>query len=297
MDTELNDTDGQQQQQLQQMDTAAYQQQQQQPQALNSWEDNLLDEYEQEIDKNLNDQLHNEKDQLNQKLFQSFQNSACAVAQMFKDKQQQQQQQNLNQWQSFQNAAGSITYLYKDSLDACKCNYDLGIQIGQQRKLKELINWLRNNKKNNPNKRRNYIRKDELLSFLIGKQLSTSSSAANILNNRLRQQQQQQQQLNNRQTLNNLTSTHSDLATFREALIMHNRTSNHTHSHQHHNNHHHHHQQSLLLNTSHQQQQQHTNCDDLDCFFCEQIATHIEHKRSSSNLDMDSPTRKRSRFY
>ena len=51
------------------------------------------------------------------------------------------------------------------------------------------------------------------------------------------------------------------------------------------------------------------NCDDLDCFFCEQIATHIEHKRSASssssggnggglnNLDMESPTRKRGRFY
>jgi hypothetical protein len=41
----------------------------------------------------------------------------------------------------------------------------------------------------------------------------------------------------------------------------------------------------------------HQNCDDLDCFFCEQIATHIEHKRSATNTDLDSPTRKRSRFY
>ncbi len=48
-----------------------------------------------------------------------------------------------------------------------------------------------------------------------------------------------------------------------------------------------------------QQQQQNANhtCDDLDCFFCEQIATHIEHKRSASNMDIDSPTRKRGRFY
>jgi hypothetical protein len=43
------------------------------------------------------------------------------------------------------------------------------------------------------------------------------------------------------------------------------------------------------------------NCDDLDCFFCEQIATHIEHKRSAANsninFDMgESPTRKRGRF-
>jgi hypothetical protein len=53
---------------------------------------------------------------------------------------------------------------------------------------------------------------------------------------------------------------------------------------QYHQNHHHHHNQQ--------------QCDDLDCFFCEQIATHIEHKRSSSSMfDMESPTRKRSRFY
>jgi hypothetical protein len=63
----------------------------------------------------------------------------------------------------------------------------------------------------------------------------------------------------------------------------------------------HHHQQipsPFLAQHQHQQHSANHTCDDLDCFFCEQIATHIEHKRSAASaMDMDSPTRKRGRFY
>ena len=60
------------------------------------------------------------------------------------------------------------------------------------------------------------------------------------------------------------------------------------------NNNNNQHQHQITTTTSHQN----NNCDDLDCFFCEQIATHIDHKRSANNTDLDSPTRsKRSRFY
>ena len=82
----------------------------------------------------------------------------------------------------------------------------------------------------------------------------------------------------------------------------HHQNTNNSHSiNQNHHQHHHHHQQ--------QQQQQllppgtiGSTCDDLDCFFCEQIATHIEHKRSAANSNInfemgESPTRKRGRFY
>lgn len=85
--------------------------------------------------------------------------------------------------------------------------------------------------------------------------------------------------------------------------------NNNQHTHFHHN--HNHNQSSHLNNNHHILHQTPTtqplpppgstlNCDDLDCFFCEQIATHIEHKRSaqnSINFDMESPTRKRGRFY
>ena len=132
---------------------------------INSYEDDaaILDQYELDLEKNLQESLIMEKEQHNQRLFQSFQTSACAVAQMFKDKSSAQQQSVLSSWESFQNSAGAITVLYKDSLEACRVHMDLGIHLGQQRKLKDLINWIKKKKKRS-------IRKDELISFLIGKQ-------------------------------------------------------------------------------------------------------------------------------
>ena len=78
----------------------------------NSWEDDVLDQYENETEKSINENFQLEKEQATQKLFQSFQNSACAVAQMFKDKTQPPQ----TPWQSFQNSAGAITVLYKGNV-------------------------------------------------------------------------------------------------------------------------------------------------------------------------------------
>ena len=74
-----------------------------------------LDQYESEMDRTINDNLLNEKEQSNQKLFQSFQTSACAVAQMFKDSTTNNTSSTpqVSSWQSFQNAAGAITVLYK----------------------------------------------------------------------------------------------------------------------------------------------------------------------------------------
>jgi hypothetical protein len=92
-------------------------------------DDNLiLEQYEKDIDKGINDNIKNEKEQYYQRLFQSFQTSACTVAQMFKDKtstnstclnttntstQNSTNVPQLTPWQSFQNSAGAITSLYK----------------------------------------------------------------------------------------------------------------------------------------------------------------------------------------
>lgn len=78
----------------------------------------FLEQYEYDMDKVLNDNVLAEKEQINQRLFQLFQTSACAVAQMFKDKSTATQtsaspQAQLTAWQSFQNSAGAITVLYK----------------------------------------------------------------------------------------------------------------------------------------------------------------------------------------
>ena len=77
-------------------------------------------------------------------------------------------------------------------------------------------------------------------------------------------------------------------------------TNSHSNVQHHHQHQHQHHQQQLLASGTIVGST--LNCDDLDCFFCEQIATHIEHKRSAANSNMnfdmgESPTRKRGRFY
>lgn len=289
---------------------------------INSYEDDsaALDAYELELERNLQDNLLLDKERHNQRLFQSFQKSACNVAQMFKDKPKQ-GQNAMSSWESFQNAAGAITVLYKESLEACRVHMELGVHLGQQKKLKDIISWIKKKKKRS-------IRKEELVSFLIGKQYptqnqmfgnpfksiahrggntlvssnascATSSAAANTV----QQQPNANPQLNLIGDNSNGSSeveTNSDLATFREALIMHNRSrdvptipSLSIHHPPTHHNHHHHHPTN---NTNNNATPNETNCDDLDCFFCTQIATHIEH-RKRANFDLDSPTRKRGRFH
>ena len=49
-------------------------------------EDALIDQYEHEVEKLIDENLLLEREQANQRLFQSFQTSACAVVQMFKDR-------------------------------------------------------------------------------------------------------------------------------------------------------------------------------------------------------------------
>jgi hypothetical protein len=85
-----------------------------------TWEDDLLDRYERELDKNINENLQTEKEQSCQRLFQSFQTSACAAVQMFKEKSQQ-AQVSPSSWQSFQNSAGAITVLYKGKIRIANC--------------------------------------------------------------------------------------------------------------------------------------------------------------------------------
>jgi hypothetical protein len=125
----------------------SYQRQQQYTSYLTADEhDNaLLDKYEYDMSKHIQENYLSDKEQASQKLFQSFQTSACAVTQMFKDntvaattttttttttasisnatstlesddvnnKQPKAQSPQLTQWQSFQNSAGAITVLYK----------------------------------------------------------------------------------------------------------------------------------------------------------------------------------------
>ncbi|KAB5554270.1 hypothetical protein PHYPO_G00048400 [Pangasianodon hypophthalmus] len=100
-----------------------------------------------------------EVDQNREKLWHMFQNSATAVAQLYKDRVCH--QQGLSLWAPFQNAATAVTNLYKESVDAHQRSYELGIQTGQQRRNKEVLAWVK--------KRRRTIRREDLISFLCGK--------------------------------------------------------------------------------------------------------------------------------
>ncbi|XP_052405792.1 HUWE1-associated protein modifying stress responses [Carassius gibelio] len=100
-----------------------------------------------------------EEDQNQEKLWHLFQNSATAVAQLYKDRVCH--QQGLSLWSQFQNAATAVTNLYKESVDAHKRSFDLGIQIGHQRRHKDVLAWVK--------KRRRTIRREDLISFLCGK--------------------------------------------------------------------------------------------------------------------------------
>ncbi|KAI4539528.1 hypothetical protein MG293_009923 [Ovis ammon polii] len=71
------------------------------------------------------------------------------------------QQPGLSLWVPFQNAATAATNLYKESGDTQQRSFDIGIQIGYQRRSKNVLAWVKT--------RRRTIRREDLISFLCGK--------------------------------------------------------------------------------------------------------------------------------
>ncbi|XP_004405964.1 PREDICTED: UPF0472 protein C16orf72 isoform X1 [Odobenus rosmarus divergens] len=94
-----------------------------------------------------------------QRLWHLFQTSATAVAQLYKDSGCQQPE--LSMWDPFQNAAMAVTSLYKESGDAHQRSFDLGVQVGYQRRIKDVLEWVK--------KGRSTILREDLISFLCGK--------------------------------------------------------------------------------------------------------------------------------
>ena len=94
-----------------------------------------------------------------QMLWHLFQTSATAVAQLYKDAGCQ--QPGLSMWDPFQNAAMAVTSLYKESGHAHQRSFDLGIQVGHQRRIKDVLEWVK--------KGRSIILREDLISFLCGK--------------------------------------------------------------------------------------------------------------------------------
>ncbi|XP_044091190.1 UPF0472 protein C16orf72 [Neovison vison] len=94
-----------------------------------------------------------------QRLWHLFQISATAVAQLYKDAGCQ--QPDLSIWDPFQNAAMAVTSLYKESGDAHQRSFDLGVRVGYQRRIRDVLEWVK--------KGRSTILREDLISFLCGK--------------------------------------------------------------------------------------------------------------------------------
>ncbi|XP_063063566.1 HUWE1-associated protein modifying stress responses [Engraulis encrasicolus] len=97
-----------------------------------------------------------EEEDAERRLWHLFQNSATAVAQLYKERVCP-HHQSVALWVPFQNAATAVTDLYKESMSA----YESGVQSGLQRRRQEVLSWV--------TKRRRMIRREELISFLCGK--------------------------------------------------------------------------------------------------------------------------------
>jgi len=105
----------------------------------------------------LEGQFTTERDASSHKLWLAFQNSAAAIAQLYQDR-----HQGVSLWSPFQNAAGSVTSLYKECMDSHKKISELGLQLGTQRRNKELLAWLKKRK-------RSHIRREDVIAFLCGR--------------------------------------------------------------------------------------------------------------------------------
>ncbi|XP_019509142.1 PREDICTED: UPF0472 protein C16orf72 [Hipposideros armiger] len=131
---------------------------------FSKWERQCLAEAEQEeqLPPELQDEAAAEAAGLKseqQRLWHLFQISATAVAQLYKDSGCPQPE--LSMWDPFQSAAMAVTSLYKESGDAHQRSFDLGVQVGYQRRIKDVLAWVK--------KGRSTILREDLISFLCGK--------------------------------------------------------------------------------------------------------------------------------
>ncbi|XP_015245008.1 PREDICTED: UPF0472 protein C16orf72 homolog [Cyprinodon variegatus] len=164
---------------------------------FSKWERQCLAEAEQD---NPNEE---EREQSQQKMWHLFQNSATAVAQLYKDRVCQ--QQGLSLWVPFQNAATTVTNLYKESVEAHQRSYDLGVHLGHQRRNKEVIAWVK--------KRRRTIRREDLISFLCGKVPPPRTARAPPIVTMVSASRPSPPEADN--------SVEADLQPFREAIALH----------------------------------------------------------------------------
>ncbi|XP_012862864.1 UPF0472 protein C16orf72 [Echinops telfairi] len=100
-------------------------------------------------------------------LWHHFQKSATAVAQLYQEPGWQ-VEAGVSPWDPFQHAAVAVTSLYKASGDAQRQSFDLGVQVGRQRRVGDVLAWAQNG--------RSLIRREDLIGFLCGKGPATPAA-------------------------------------------------------------------------------------------------------------------------
>jgi len=212
-----------------------------------------------------------DKDLSANKLWIAFQNSASSVACLYKER----FNDSVSLWIPFQNAAGCVTNMYKDSIDGLKRSYDLGIQQGHQRKSRDILNWVKR-------KRRN-IRRDDLIAYICGKSPShlRPRSNNNLGLNHLSIIDSRNSPLVAMDD-NDIEANDNDMRLYREALVfpdLNGAMSN-----------------TNLNYDSHEQDHPSGNSgqDNIHHYIFDDI--HNRKRTSSSDMHIESPSRKRNRF-
>ncbi|KAG5882624.1 hypothetical protein JTB14_013313 [Gonioctena quinquepunctata] len=127
-------------------------------------DENWSSSWEQQCAKSIEEQPNYEQNLIAEnnisqtKLWSSFQDSATAVAQLYRDRYSG---EPAAIWLQFQTAAGTVTSLYRESNDGLRKTNELAKQSGYQKRNNEIFNWAK--------RKRRLIRRDDLLAYLAGK--------------------------------------------------------------------------------------------------------------------------------
>lgn len=90
----------------------------------------------------LDERIDSEQRLRNQQLWASFQNAACCITKLYKDR----AQPNISPWTPFQNAASNLTTLYKDCIESQRRFARIGYQVGRRKRVRELSKLLKKHK-------------------------------------------------------------------------------------------------------------------------------------------------------
>lgn len=125
---------------------------------LTGWEQQCAESVESEPD--YDQRLAEENENFQRRVWSDFQDSATAIAQLYRDRYTG---EPPTIWLQFQTAAGTVTKLYKESCESFKKVTELAKQSGYQKRNSELLNWAK--------RKRRLIRREDLLAYLAGKPL------------------------------------------------------------------------------------------------------------------------------